>query len=108
MIELEEKPEEDDDPTPPTNEKKVLPLNDNGKANKVVTYASIQVSTRSFTKASIQRSAAPATTVVGSLTTTPSVQASNHVIAPSHSGSIILFVSRKRKAVAVDTYATSS
>ena len=65
--------------------------------------ASSQVSTRSYTKASVQRTAAPATTIVGS----PSAIPQDLVHAPSHSGLTIPSVPRKRKAIAPDTSATS-
>ena len=70
--------------------------------------ASTQISTRSFTKASVQRTVAPVTTVIRSPSTTLSVLNLDHVAAPSHSGVIIPSVHRKRKAVAPDTSTTSS
>ena len=103
VIELEEEPEEDENPAPPAIDKEVAPVKAKGKGKRV---ASSQVSTRSFTKASVQRT--PATTVVGSPTATPSAPSRDHVPAPSHSGVTIPSVPRKRKAVAPDTSATSS
>ena len=64
VIELEEEPEKYENLAPPTNDKEVGPVKAKGKGKKV---ASSQVSTRSFTKASVER--AQATTVVGSPTT---------------------------------------
>ena len=57
---------------------------------------------------SIQRNVAPATTVVGSPSATPSIALSNPVVVPSHSGATTPSVSCKRKVVAPDTSATSS
>ena len=105
VIELEEEPEEDENPTPPTVVKEVGSVEGKGKGKRV---ALSQVSTRSFTKASVHPSATPATTVVESPTETPSALAPNHIPAPSHSGVIIPSVPRKRKAIAPDTSATSS
>ena len=65
--------------------------------------ASSQVSTLSYTKASVQRTAAPATTLVES----PSAIPQDLVPAPSHSGLTIPPVPRKRKAIAHETSATS-
>ena len=70
--------------------------------------ASSQVSTRSFTKASIQRTPVLATTVVGSATATPSAPSQDHFPAPSHNGIIIPSVPCKRKVVVPVTSATSS
>ena len=80
VIELEEEPEEDENPAPPTNDKDVAPVKAKGKGKRV---ASSQVSTRSFTKASVQR--IEATTVVGSPTATPSAPSRDLVPTPSHS-----------------------
>ena len=71
VIELEEEPEEDN-PAPPSHEKDVASVKGKGKGRKLVPLASSKVSTRSFTKASVQRTAGPATTVVGSPSATPS------------------------------------
>ena len=105
VIELQEESEEDENPAPPTNDKEVAPVKAKGKGKRV---AYNQVSTRSFTKASVQRTATPATTVVGSPTATPSAPFRVHVPAPSHSGVTIPSVPRKRKAIAPDTSATTS
>jgi hypothetical protein len=70
--------------------------------------ASNQVSTRSFSKPSTQHAPAPATTVVGSLSATPSAIPDDLIPAPSHSGVTLPSVPRKRKAVAPDTSANSS
>ena len=102
VIELEEEPEEVENLAPPTNDKKVAPMNGKGKGEKV---ASSQVSTCSSTKASVQGT--PTTTVVESPTATPSAPSWDHVPAPFHSGVTIPSVPRKRKAVAPDTSATS-
>src|ERR1700737_1560886 len=63
VIEVEEEPDEDENPPPPAIDKDVAPVKAKGKGKRV---SSSQVSTRSFSKASIQRT--PATTVVGSPT----------------------------------------
>ena len=107
VIELEEEPEEHM-PAPQSIEKDVAPVKDKDKGRKLVPLASSQVSTRSFTKASVQRNVAPATTVVGSPSATPSAPHPNPPPVPSRSGSTIPSVPRKRKAVAPDTSATSS
>ena len=99
VIELEEEPEEDN-PTPPSHEKDVASVKGKGKGRKLVPLASSQVSTRSFTKASVQRTAGPATT--------PSAPLPSPIAAPSHSGATNSSVPHKRKAVAPDTFATSS
>jgi hypothetical protein len=57
------------------------------------------ITTRSATKATVQASAAPTPTVVGS----PSV-----LLAPSHSGATAPAFTRKRKALAAATSVTSS
>ena len=75
---------------------------------RVIVHTFSQVFTRSFTKASVQRIVAPATTVVGSPTAMFSATLPNHVIARSHSGATIPSVPRKRKAVTLDTSATFS
>jgi hypothetical protein len=64
VIELEEKAEENNQ-APPSNEKEVAQVKGKGKGRKVVGHASSQVSTCSFTKASVQRTTARATTMVG-------------------------------------------
>ena len=102
VIELEEEPEEDNHPAPPIIVKEVGSAKGKGKGKRV---ASSQVSTRSYTKASVQR---PATTVVESPSATPSAVAPEHVPAPSYSGVALPSVPRKRKAVAPETSATSS
>ena len=107
VIELEEEPEEDNS-TPPSNEKNVAPVKGKDKGRKVITHASYQVSTRSFTKASVQHNVALATTVVGSPTVTPSAPAPGLVSTHSHSSATIPLVPRKRKVVAPDTSATFS
>ena len=99
VIELEEEPEEDENPAPPTNDKEAALVKAKGKGKRV---ASSQVSTRFFTKASVQRT--PATSVVRS----PTAPSWDHVPALSHSGVTIPSVPRKKKAVAPDTSATSS
>ena len=80
VIELEEGPEEDENPAPPTVVKEVGSVKGKGKGKRV---ASSQVSTRSFTKASLNPSATPGTTVVGSPTATSSALAPDHIPAPS-------------------------
>jgi hypothetical protein len=105
VIELEEEP---DMPAPQSIEKDVAPVKAKGKGRKLVPHASSQVSTRSYSKASVQRTVAPTTTVVGSPSATPSAPPSDPVPAPSHSDATIPSVPRKRKAVAPDTSATSS
>jgi hypothetical protein len=52
VIELEEEPEEDMH-APRSIDKDVAPVKDKGKSGKVVPHASSQVSTRSYTKASV-------------------------------------------------------
>ena len=104
---MEEEPEEDN-PAPPSVEKEIVPVKGNGRGKKVLAHASSQVSTRFYTKTSVQRHVAPATTVVGSPTATPSAALASPVVAPSHSGATIPSVRRKTKAVASDTSATSS
>jgi hypothetical protein len=106
VIELEEEPEEEI-PAPPTIEKEVAPVKGKGKGRKLVTLASSQVSTRSYTKVSVQRNVAPSNTVVGSPSATPSAPPPNPVALRSHSGATIPYVPRKKKAVAPDTSATS-
>ena len=104
VIRLEEEPKEDENPAPPTIVKEVGSVKGKGKGKRV---ASSQMSTRSFSKAPIQRAPVPTTTVVGSPMTTPSAPAPDHVPAPSHSDVTIPSVPRKRKVVAPDTSATS-
>ena len=87
VIELEEEPEEDENPAPPTNEKMVAPMKGKDKSKRV---AFSQVFICSFTKALIQRTVAPATTVVGSPTATLSAPFPNLLlliligVQPSH------------------------
>jgi hypothetical protein len=104
VIELEEEPEEIDIPAPHAIVKEVGSAKGKGKGKKV---ASSQVSTRSYTKASVQRTAAPATTVVGSPSATPSAIAPDLIPAPSQSPLTLPSVPCKRKAVAPDTSSTS-
>lgn len=61
VIELEDEPEEDKNPILSTIVKEVGSVKGKGKGKRV---ASNQVSSRSYTKASVQRIATPATTVV--------------------------------------------
>ena len=68
-IKLEEEPEKNENPAPPSIVKEVASEKGKGKGKRV---AFSQVSTRSFTNASVQRTAAPATTVVENPTATPS------------------------------------
>ena len=70
-IELDEKLDEPT-PAPPSVEKDVAPVKGKGRGKKVLAHVSSQVSWRSNAKASVQRNVAPATTVVGSPTDTPS------------------------------------
>ena len=107
VIEFEEEPEEEI-PAPKPIHKDVAPVKSKSKARKLNPKSSSQVSTRSYTKASVQRTVAPATTVVGSPSATPSAPAPDAAPAPSHSGATIPSVPRKRKAVAPDTSATSA
>ena len=106
VIELEEEPEEEEIPPPPTIVKEFGSAK--GKGRKLNPHASSQVSTRSYNKASVQHTVAPATTVVGSPTATPSAPAPDAVAAPAHSGATNPSVPRKRKVIAPDTSATSS
>jgi hypothetical protein len=107
VIELDEELEEPT-PAPPSVEKVVAPVKGKGRGKKAQALASSQVSSRSNAKSSVHRNVAPATTVVGSPTGTPSAALANPVVAPSNSGVTIPSVPRKRKAVAPDTSATSS
>ena len=107
VVELKEEPEENNH-APQSIEKDVAPVKSKAKGRKVVPHASSQVSTRSYTKASIQHIVAPATTVVGNPTATLSVPPPDPVAAPSHSDATIPSVPHKRKVVASDTSATSS
>ena len=107
VIELEEEPEEHM-PTPQSIEKDVAPVKGKGKGRKLVPLISSQVSTRSFRKASVQHTVAPATTVVGSPSATPSAPHPNPPHVPSHSSATIPSVPRKRKVVAPNTSATAS
>ena len=108
VIELEEEPEEDMR-APKSIEKDVPPIKGKGKGRKLVPHASSQVSIRSYTKASVQRSVVPTTTVVGSPTATPPAPPpSDPIAAPSHSGATIPSMPHKRKAIAPVTSATSS
>jgi hypothetical protein len=93
-------------PALPSNEKEVASIKIKGKGRKVVVHVSSQVSTHSFTKASVHCTVAP-TTVVGSPIATPA-PAPDPLAVSSHSGATIPFVPRKRKVVAPDTFATSS
>jgi hypothetical protein len=104
VIELEEEREEYHIPAPSAIVKEVGSAKGKGKGKRV---ASSQVSTRSYTKASVQHTAAPATTVVGSPSAIPSAIAPDLIHAPSHSALTLPSVPRKRKAVAPDTSATS-
>jgi hypothetical protein len=72
VIELDEEPDEPT-PAPPSVENDVAPVKGKGRGKKALTLASSQVSSRSNAKASVQRNVAPATTVVGSPTGTPSM-----------------------------------
>ena len=92
---LEEESEKDEIPPPPTIVKEVGSAK--GKDRKLVPLASSQVSTQSYTTASVPRTIAPATTVVGSPTATPSAPALDPVPAPCHSGATIPSVPRKRR-----------
>jgi hypothetical protein len=105
VIELEEESEEDENLASPPIVKEVGSAKGKGKGKRV---ASSQVSTRSYTKASVQRTPVPVATVVGSPSATPSAIAPDLVSAPSHSGVTLPSVPRKRKALAPDTSATSS
>jgi len=107
VIELEEEPEEDASPAPPTTVKEVVSAKGKGKG-KGKRVASSQVSTRSYTKASVPHTPVPEKTVVGSPSATPSAIAPDLVPTPSHSGVTLPSVPRKRKALAPDTSATSS
>ena len=98
VIELKEELEEENF-APQSIEKDVAPAKGNGKGKKLVLHASSQISTRSYTKASIQRVVAPSTTVVGSPNAIPYGPPPDFVAASSHSGSTIPSVPRKRKAV---------
>jgi hypothetical protein len=71
VLELEEEPEEEM-AIPQSIEKDLAPVKGKGKGRKLVPHGSSQVSTRSFSKASIQRRVAPTATVVGSPSATPS------------------------------------
>ena len=104
VIELDEEPEEDKNLAPPPILKEVGSAKGKGKYKKV---ASSQVSTRSYTIAYVQRTAAPATNVVESPSATPSAIAPDLVPTPSHSGVTFPYVPCKRKVVAPDTSATS-
>ena len=105
--ELEKEPKENN-PAPLSNDKDVASVKGKGKGRKIVPYASSQISIHSFTKASVQRTVGPATTVVGSPTATPFAYAPDLVAAPSHSGTTISLVPHKRKVVTFDISATSS
>jgi hypothetical protein len=72
VIELEQKPEEDNI-APPFNEKDVVPIKGKGIGRKVLAHAYFQASTHSYTKASVQLTTAPTTTMVGSPTATSSI-----------------------------------
>lgn len=81
---------------------------DKGKGRKVVAHVSSQVSTHSFTKTSVQRIVALATTVVGSPTATIFAHASDFVAARFHSYITIPLVPHKTKVVVPDTSMTLS
>ena len=78
--EHEEEPVENKNPGAPTIMKDVALVKDKGKGKRMASL----VSTRSFTKASVQRTAAQATTIVGSPTATPTNPTWNHVLTLSH------------------------
>jgi hypothetical protein len=78
VIKLEEELEEDEKLAHPTIVKEVGSAKGKGKGKRV---ASSQVSTHSYTKAFVQRTAAPATTVVGSPSAIPSTIAPDFVPA---------------------------
>ena len=82
VIELEEEPEEEDNLTPFTNVKEVGSGKRKGKGKRV---ASNQVSTRSYSKAFVQRTPTLHTIVVDCPTATPSADALDFLLAPSHS-----------------------
>ena len=69
VIELEDEPKEDNQ-APSSNEKEVAQVKGKSKGRKVAAHASSQTSTRSFIKALVPRTTAPATTVIGSSTAT--------------------------------------
>ena len=70
VIELEEEPEEDEIPPPPTIVKEVGSTKDKGR--KLVSHASSQVFTRSYTKAFVERTVATSSApVVATLTSSP-------------------------------------
>lgn len=97
---------EENDPAPLSNKKDnvLVKGKGKGKGKNVAAHVSSQVFTCSFTKASVQRTTAPAITVVGSPTaTTP-----YHVAAPSYSGATIPSVYDMKKVVASDISTTSS
>ena len=104
VIELEGEPTKNDNPAHPTNVKEVGSVKDNRKGKRVT---SSQVSTGFYTKAFVQRTATPATTVVESPTTTPFTLAPDLDLALSHCGVALPSVPCKRKAIAPDTSATS-
>ena len=89
VIELDEDP---DEPTlaPPSVEKDVAPVKGKGRGKNVLAHASSQVSSRSNAKASVQHNVAPATTVVGSPTGTPSTALANMVV-PHITGIDLMF-----------------
>jgi hypothetical protein len=93
VIELEEEPEEDVNPAPPTIVKEVVSAKGKGKGKRV---ASSQVSTRSCTKASVPHTPVPVKIVVGSPSATPSAIAPDVVPAPSHSGVTLPGIARMR------------
>ena len=101
VIELEEEPDENDNLAPSTNVKEVGSAKGKDKGKRV---ASSHVSTRSNSKASVQRTPTLVTTVVDSPTATSSA------VAPDllHSDVALPSVPRKKKAVAPDTSTTSS
>ena len=105
VIELEEEPKKDENPTPPTDEKEVVPLKGKGKGKRDVF---IQVFICFFTKPSVQRKTALTTIIVKSPTAILFAPALDHISATSHYGTTIHSVPRKKKAVASDSSTTSS
>ena len=103
---MEEKSEEDNNVFP-SNEKEVTYVKGKGKGRKIIAHASSQVSICSFTKALVQRTTAPTTTVVRSPTATPSALAPYIVAAPSQSRATIPLVPHKNKVVESNTSVVS-
>ena len=100
VIELEEESKKNN-LAPPSSEKEVASIKDEGKGRKIVAHASFQVFTCYFTKDSVERIVAPVTTA------TPSAHVPDPLAGPSHNITTIPSVLRKTKAVARDTLATS-